>query len=93
MGKRMENAIKRYEQIQAKNLLGGGVKHIERQHGRGKLTTTQQIFGLNLLISLNGVLHSFSHMNIPYYVLLITFYEIYKSQITSIKFQINLKFQ
>jgi len=32
-------------------------------------------------------------MNIPYYVLLITFYEIYKSQITSIKFQINPKFQ
>ena len=43
MGKRMDEAIKRYEQIQAKNLLGGGVKHIERQHGRGKLTARERI--------------------------------------------------
>ena len=43
MGKRMEEAIKRYEEIQEKNILGGGVKHIERQHGRGKLTARERI--------------------------------------------------
>jgi len=43
MGKRMDEAIKRYEEIQEKNLLGGGVKHIERQHGRGKLTARERI--------------------------------------------------
>ena len=43
MGKRMDEAIKRYEEIQKKNLLGGGVKHIERQHGRGKLTARERI--------------------------------------------------
>jgi len=43
MGKRMDEAIKRYEEIKAKNLLGGGVKHIERQHGRGKLTARERI--------------------------------------------------
>ena len=43
MGKRMDEAIKRYKQIQEKNLLGGGVKHIERQHGRGKLTARERI--------------------------------------------------
>jgi hypothetical protein len=41
MGKRMEEAIKRYYEIQEKNLLGGGIKHIERQHNRGKLTAQQ----------------------------------------------------
>jgi len=43
MGKRMDEAIKRYEEIKEKNLLGGGVKHIERQHGRGKLTARERI--------------------------------------------------
>jgi propionyl-CoA carboxylase beta chain len=43
MGKRMDQAIKRFEEIQKKNLLGGGVKHIERQHGRGKLTARERI--------------------------------------------------
>jgi acetyl-CoA carboxylase carboxyltransferase component len=43
MGKRMEEAIKRYEDIQEKNLLGGGVKDIERQHARGKLTARERI--------------------------------------------------
>ena len=43
MGKRMDEALKRYEEIQEKNLLGGGVKHIERQHGRGKLTARERI--------------------------------------------------
>ena len=43
MGKRMEKAIKRFREIQEKNLLGGGVKHIERQHGRGKLTARERI--------------------------------------------------
>jgi len=43
MGKRMDEAIKRFKEIQEKNLLGGGVKHIERQHGRGKLTARERI--------------------------------------------------
>ncbi|UCH23944.1 MAG: propionyl-CoA carboxylase [Deltaproteobacteria bacterium] len=43
MGKRMDEAIKRYGEIQEKNRLGGGVKHIERQHGRGKLTARERI--------------------------------------------------
>ena len=43
MGKRMDNAINRYEEIRQKNLLGGGFKHIERQHGRGKLTARERI--------------------------------------------------
>jgi propionyl-CoA carboxylase beta chain len=43
MGKRMDEAIKRYEEIQQKNRLGGGLKHIERQHGRGKLTARERI--------------------------------------------------
>jgi propionyl-CoA carboxylase beta chain len=43
MGKRMDEAIKRYEEIQGKNRLGGGLKHIERQHGRGKLTARERI--------------------------------------------------
>lgn len=43
MGKRMEEAIKRYQDIQEKNLLGGGIEHIERQHKRGKLTARERI--------------------------------------------------
>ena len=43
MGKRMEEAIQRYRDIQAKNLLGGGQKHIDRQHGRGKMTARERI--------------------------------------------------
>jgi methylmalonyl-CoA decarboxylase subunit alpha len=43
MGKRMEEAIKHYEDIQQKNILGGGVKEIERQHARGKLTARERI--------------------------------------------------
>jgi propionyl-CoA carboxylase beta chain len=43
MGKRMDQAIKKFEEVQKKNLLGGGVKHIERQHGRGKLTARERI--------------------------------------------------
>ncbi|MBW2091513.1 MAG: propionyl-CoA carboxylase [Deltaproteobacteria bacterium] len=43
MGKRMEEAIKRYKEIQEKNLLGGGIEHIERQHRRGKLTARERI--------------------------------------------------
>jgi len=43
MGKRMEEAIKRYHDIQEKNLLGGGIQHIERQHNRGKLTARERI--------------------------------------------------
>ncbi|UCD77517.1 MAG: propionyl-CoA carboxylase, partial [Desulfobacterales bacterium] len=43
MNKRMDEAIKRYRAIKEKNLLGGGIKHIERQHGRGKLTARERI--------------------------------------------------
>jgi propionyl-CoA carboxylase beta chain len=43
MGKRMEEAIKRYREIQEKNQLGGGIKHIERQHGRDKLTARERV--------------------------------------------------
>lgn len=43
MVKRMETAIKRYREIKEKNLLGGGIKHIERQHRRGKLTARERI--------------------------------------------------
>ena len=40
---RMDEAIKRFHDIQQKNLLGGGIKHIERQHGRGKLTARERV--------------------------------------------------
>ena len=43
MSNRMEEAIKRYREIQEKNQLGGGIKHIERQHGRDKLTARERI--------------------------------------------------
>jgi len=43
MSKHMDEAIKRFEEIKQKNLLGGGLKHIERQHGRGKLTARERI--------------------------------------------------
>jgi len=43
MGQRLEQAIKRYHDIQEKNLLGGGIQHIERQHNRGKLTARERI--------------------------------------------------
>ncbi|MCP4625879.1 MAG: propionyl-CoA carboxylase [bacterium] len=43
MNKRMREAIKRYDGIQQKNLIGGGIKHIERQHGRGKLTARERV--------------------------------------------------
>ena len=43
MGKRMNDALKRYNAIKEKNLLGGGIEHIERQHGRGKLTARERI--------------------------------------------------
>ncbi|MCB2173608.1 propionyl-CoA carboxylase, partial [archaeon] len=43
MGKRMDQAIERYEDIRQKNRLGGGLKHIERQHERGKLTARERI--------------------------------------------------
>jgi acetyl-CoA carboxylase carboxyltransferase component len=43
MGERMQEAIQRYREIQEKNQLGGGQKHIDRQHGRGKLTARERI--------------------------------------------------
>ena len=43
MGKKMDEAIQKYHEIQEKNLLGGGEKYIERQHERGKLTARERI--------------------------------------------------
>ena len=43
MGKRMKEAIKRYREIQENNPIGGGRKHVERQHKRGKLTARERI--------------------------------------------------
>jgi propionyl-CoA carboxylase beta chain len=43
MGKKMKDAIKRYREIQEKNPIGGGMKHVERQHKRGKLTARERI--------------------------------------------------
>jgi len=39
----MTEAIERLEGIREQNLLGGGIQHIERQHGRGKLTARERI--------------------------------------------------
>ena len=43
MGTRMQEAIQRYREIQEKNQLGGGQKHIDRQHSRDKLTARERI--------------------------------------------------
>ena len=43
MGKRMKTAIAKLEEIHSKNLQGGGQKHIDRQHDRGKLTARERI--------------------------------------------------
>ena len=43
MGEKMEAALKRLQEIREKNLQGGGQKHIDRQHGRGKLTARERI--------------------------------------------------
>jgi propionyl-CoA carboxylase beta chain len=42
----MNAAIKRYREIQEKNPIGGGMKHVERQHNRGKLTARERIDSL-----------------------------------------------
>jgi acetyl-CoA carboxylase carboxyltransferase component len=43
MGKGMQAAIERFRELHKKNLLGGGIQHIERQHSRGKLTARERI--------------------------------------------------
>lgn len=43
MGERMDAAIQKYLEVQEKNKLGGGQKHIDRQHDRGKLTARERI--------------------------------------------------
>jgi propionyl-CoA carboxylase beta chain len=43
MGERMDQAIRKYLDTQEKNKLGGGQKHIDRQHERGKLTARERI--------------------------------------------------
>mmetsp|Transcript_8162 Transcript_8162/g.4323 ORF Transcript_8162/g.4323 Transcript_8162/m.4323 type:complete len:518 (+) Transcript_8162:1765-3318(+) len=39
----INEGIKKLRDIQEKNLLGGGIKHIERQHSRNKLTARERI--------------------------------------------------
>jgi methylmalonyl-CoA decarboxylase subunit alpha len=46
MGERMAAAIRKYQEIQEKNLVGGGAQHMERQHGRGKLSARERIEAL-----------------------------------------------
>jgi acetyl-CoA carboxylase carboxyltransferase component len=43
MSDTMQNAIEKLRGIQAKNLLGGGEKHVARQHSRGKLTARERV--------------------------------------------------
>lgn len=43
MGEKMDAAIRKLRDIQQKNLLGGGRKHIDRQHSRSKLTARERI--------------------------------------------------
>jgi propionyl-CoA carboxylase beta chain len=43
MGEKMKSAVNRLREIHDKNLLGGGQKHIDRQHDRGKLTARERI--------------------------------------------------
>jgi len=43
MGKRMDEAVQKYLDVQERNKLGGGQKHIDRQHDRGKLTARERI--------------------------------------------------
>lgn len=43
MGERMKEAIQKLKEIHQKNLLGGGLAHIERQHSRGKMTARERI--------------------------------------------------
>lgn len=43
MGERMDNAIRRLQEIQKNNPIGGGLQHVERQHSRGKLTARERI--------------------------------------------------
>ncbi len=43
MGKRMNEAIQKYLDIQEKNQQGGGQKQIDRQHDRGKLLARERI--------------------------------------------------
>jgi acetyl-CoA carboxylase carboxyltransferase component len=43
MTERMTAGIAKLNEIQEKNLLGGGLKHIERQHSRNKMTARERI--------------------------------------------------
>lgn len=43
MGERMNNAIQRLQEIHENNLIGGGIKHVERQHSRNKLMARERI--------------------------------------------------
>ena len=43
MSEAMDKAILRLREIHEENLIGGGQKHIDRQHGRGKLTARERI--------------------------------------------------
>lgn len=43
MTERMKAGIEKLKEIQEKNLLGGGQKHIDRQHSRNKMTARERI--------------------------------------------------
>ena len=46
MSERMNEAINRLVEIQEQNLLGGGQKHVDRQHARNKMTARERIDAL-----------------------------------------------
>ncbi|SHK55652.1 Acetyl-CoA carboxylase, carboxyltransferase component [Desulfatibacillum alkenivorans DSM 16219] len=46
MSERMNEAINRLAEIQEQNLLGGGQKHVDRQHARNKMTARERIDAL-----------------------------------------------
>jgi acetyl-CoA carboxylase carboxyltransferase component len=43
MARAIDKAIGRLREIHERNLTGGGQKHIDRQHDRGKLTARERI--------------------------------------------------
>lgn len=43
MGQRMDEAVAKLREIHKRNLLGGGLEQIQRQHSRGKLTARERV--------------------------------------------------
>jgi len=46
MAEKMKEAIQKLKDIHAKNLIGGGQQHVDRQHSRGKLLARERIDSL-----------------------------------------------